>query len=141
MLSVKEACIRSNGIHVTPRKTASSTGRSTIYEWTSDLRLAIQAITRTRRHVKSPYLFCTRRGLPYIKEDGTTSGFDSIWQRTMKKALNSTNLVDRFTEHDLRAKVASDTSADHAKELMGHSDSKITDRVYRRKTEVIQPAR
>jgi integrase len=141
MLSVKEACIRSNGIHVTPRKTASSTGRCTIYEWTSDLRLAIQAITRTRRHVKSPYLFCTRQGLPYIKEDGTTSGFDSIWQRTMKKALNSSNLVDRFTEHDLRAKVASDTSADHAKELMGHSDSKITDRVYRRKTEVIQPAR
>jgi integrase len=89
----------------------------------------------------SPYLFCTRQGLPSIKEAGTTSGFDSIWQRTMHKALHSTKLIDKFTEHDLRTKIASDTSADHAKELMGHSVSKITDRVYRRKTEVIPPAR
>jgi len=141
MLSIMHACMASDGLHVTPRKTAASSARSIIYEWTPDLRLAIQSIVKRKGNMESPYLFCTRQGLPYIKEDGTTSGFDSIWQRTMYKALNSTNLVERFTEHDLRAKVASDTSADHAKELMGHSDSKITDRVYRRKTEVIQPAR
>ena len=42
-----------------------------------------------KKHVRvlSPYLFCTSMGKPYIKEDGTTSGFDSTWQRTMKKAI------------------------------------------------------
>jgi integrase len=81
-------------------------------------------------------LFCTRDGKPYIDEQGTTSGFDSVWQRFMKKALAETNLEERFTEHDLRAKVASDSKdSEQARKRMGHTSSAVTERVYRRKAE------
>lgn len=55
----------------------------------------------------------------------------------MKKALSDTNLIERFTEHDLRAKVASDTNIEHAQQLLGHATSEITNRIYRRKTEKV----
>ncbi len=48
----------------------------------------------------------------------------------------------RFTEHDLRGKVGSDAeSLERARQLLGHADSKITERVYRRKPELIRPLR
>lgn len=77
---------------------------------------------------------------PHMKEDGTANGFDSIWQRFMGKALANTSLSTRFTEHDLRAKVASDNSIEHAQALLEHSNSELTDRVYRRKPELIKPS-
>lgn len=84
-------------------------------------------------------LFHTNNGQPYIKEDGTANGFDSIWRRFINKALEKTKLQERFTEHDLRAKVASDTEAEHARQLLGHSCLDITERIYRRKAEKIKP--
>lgn len=75
-----------------------------------------------------------------MKENGTANGFDSIWQRFMTKALTNTSLKVKFTEHDLRAKVASDAELDHAKSLLGHSNSLTTERVYRRKPERVKPA-
>ena len=41
-------------------------------------------------------------GQPLITDQGITSNFDSQWQRTMKKALATTSLGERFTEHDLK---------------------------------------
>ena len=118
MLSLRLVDISEQGIKVEPRKTCSTTGRKIIYEWTPALRLAIQQVMDTRPKLDSSYLFCTRQGDSYLKSDGSTSGFDSIWQRTMHKALSSTNLKERFTEHDPRAKVASDATSTHARELM-----------------------
>lgn len=58
----------------------------------------------------------------------------------MKKVVESE--TERFTEHDLRAKVASDVSLERAKELLGHtSNSHTTERVYRRKIQQIEPAK
>jgi len=84
------------------------------------------------------HLFCTtsgkNRGRPYIKEDGTTSGFDSMWYRTMKKALEKTDLKKSFTDHDLRAKVSSDIETDEgARQQMDHSTIAMTRSTYRRK--------
>ena len=73
------------------------------------------------------------------KEDGTANGFDSIWRRFINKALRETKLEDRFTEHDLRAKVASDIELEHAKLLLGHTNTDITNKVYRRKTQKVKP--
>jgi len=48
--------------------------------------------------------------------------------------------AEHFTEHDLRAKVASDAkSLEHARALLSHADSRTTDRIYRRKAEKVQP--
>ena len=70
-----------------------------------------------------------------------TSGFDSIWQRMIRKALKETELTERFTEHDLRAKVASDTDLSHAQGLMDHASANTTERIYRRKAKVVEPAK
>jgi integrase len=56
--------------------------------------------------------------------------------------LAETKITQRFTEHDLRGKVGSDAeSLERARQLLGHADSKITERVYRRKPELIRPLR
>ncbi len=57
----------------------------------------------------------------------------------MNKALKETKLIKRFTEHDLRAKVASDIEIGHAQKLLGHKSSEVTERVYRRKAVKVTP--
>ncbi|MCH8845168.1 MAG: hypothetical protein IIC11_00310 [Proteobacteria bacterium] len=57
----------------------------------------------------------------------------------MNKALKETKLTERFTEHDLRAKVASDLEVGHARQLLGHANEEITERIYRRKTVMVKP--
>jgi len=140
MLSIKLSDLKDDGIHVTPRKTANSSGKRMIIEWSSDLRFAIDEIKKVRKKVNSIWLFHTNKGQPYIKDDGTANGFDSIWRRFMNKALKETKLTERFTEHDLRAKVASDIELKHATNLLGHSSVEFTNRVYRRNANTITPS-
>lgn len=139
MLSIKLSDLKDDGIHVTPRKTAHSTGKRMIIEWSDSLRLAIDEIKKVRKKINSIWLFHTNKGQPYIKENGTANGFDSIWRRFMNKALKETKLIERFTEHDLRAKVASDTESEHARQLLGHATQEITDRIYKRKGNIVKP--
>ena len=139
LLSLKQTDLKDDGIHVTPSKTANTTGKSMIIEWSDELRFAIAVIQALSKKVGSIWLFHTRQGQPYIKMNGTANGFDSIWQRFMAKALKYTKLKKRFTEHDLRAKVASDTDLESASKLLGHSSTVITERVYRRKPIIIKP--
>ncbi|MFD2271778.1 hypothetical protein ACFS07_13095 [Undibacterium arcticum] len=91
----------------------------------------------------APWLFCTRKGTGYINEaKGTASGWDSVWQRFMVRVLEETKVVEVFTEHDLRAKCASDAETlEHARSLLAHADSRVTDRIYRRKPERVKPLR
>jgi integrase len=71
-----------------------------------------------------------------------STGWDSMWQRFMSRLLGETKITQRFTEHDLRGKVGSDAdSLERARQLLGHADSKITERVYRRKPELVRPLR
>lgn len=140
LLSITLSDLKEDGIKVTPRKTAGSSGKTITFSWTPELRQVINNIKELRHpRLASVYLFCTKRGQPYIKEDGRTSGFDSTWQRFIKRALEETKLEVRFTENDLRAKAASDTDLSHASKLLGHTNPSITDRVYRRKGEVVKP--
>jgi integrase len=65
-----------------------------------------------------------------------------MWQRFMSRLLAETKITQRFTEHELRGKVGSDAeSVERARQLLGHADSKITERVYGRKPELIRPLR
>lgn len=137
ILSIKKADVGADGILVTRNKT----GKTTLYEWTPELKRAIADARALRNKILSPYLFSTGVGQPYIKADRTTSGFDSAWQRCMKKALAETDLVEKFTEHDLRAYVASKTSLEHARALLQHSSAATTERNYRRGAERVKPIR
>lgn len=139
LLSIKLADITDEGIQVTPRKTETTTRRKKSIPLTHEIQSVLDKIMAGRGKVTGLYLFCTRKGAPYISDDGTTSGFDSLWQRFMAKVVAAG--IQRFTEHDLRAKVASDADAEHAQQLMDHSAPGITERVYRRKAKVVRPAK
>lgn len=141
LLRLTMADIQDDGIHVTPSKTENTTGKRLVYDWSPELRLAVDE-AKSVRPVLSPYLFCNRRGKSYVKEDGTANGWDSLWQRFMDRLLAETKITLRFTEHDLRAKCASDAATlEHAQQLLAHADGSTTKRVYRRKTEHIKPLR
>lgn len=131
-----------DGLHVQPGKTRKSTGKRLIYEWTPELREAVEA-AKACRPALSPYLFCNQHGNPLFEaEKGTTKGFDDIWQRFMARLLAETEIKERFTEHDLRAKVGSDAeSLERARELLAHASDSTTKKVYRRKPERIKPVR
>ena len=136
LLRLKITDCKENGLHVTTQKT----GKPIIYKWTDALREAIDNAKNTRPVDISAYIFCNKKGQPYINKDGEAEGWKSMWGRFMERVLKETKVSKRFTEHDLRAKVASDAeSLERAKELLAHADSKITQKVYRRKVEIISP--
>ena len=124
-------------------KTKHSTGKRLIIEWDQegDMRALLDEIQRIPpRRIGDAPLFVTRQGKSYIDRDGRCNAFDSLWQRFMDKVLEKTKVTDRFQERDLRAKVASDSdSLIEASERLGHADTAITQRVYRRKPVRIQP--
>jgi len=123
--------IQQDGIHVT----ISKTGKRRIFEWTDELRFSVKQARNIPRPISGMFLFCTRRGTPY-----TGDGFRSIWQRKMRSALSQKILQERFTDHDIRRKTGSDSaSLEEASKLLGHSDVRITHRVYRAKEEVVSP--
>jgi integrase len=71
------------------------------------------------------YLFCTRKGQPY-----SIDGFNSIWQRAVKRAMKCHGLKKRFRFNDIRRKAASDAERKHGREfarkLLVHQDQKTT---------------
>lgn len=134
---------KEDGIHVFPRKTLHSTGKKIIIEWSPALREAVTMAKQARPSEVGEFLFCNRRGECYFDEEKETAdGWNSMWQRFVKRVRAETGVKVRFTEHDIRAKSASDAdSLEHAQKLLTHADSKITDRVYRRKPEKVRPLR
>lgn len=141
LLRLRIADFSEEGIHVTPHKTLASSGKRLIYEWTEELRAAVES-AKAIRPVLSPYLFCNRKGECYINAAGELHGWDSMWQRFMDRVIAETKVEERFTEHDLRAKCASDAETlEHARALLAHTDGRTTERVYRRKPERVRPLR
>lgn len=124
-----------------PHKTAKTTGKRSIIEWSDALRKAIEDAKAARPIDISPYLFCNRSGECYVDETtGEARGWRSMWQRFMKRVMTETEVKERFTEHDLRAKVGSDAeSLERARQLLAHADSRTTQKVYRRKPEIVKP--
>lgn len=138
LLSITMSDIQEDGLHIR----ISKTGKAIIFEWSDELRKAISHAKECRPVDISPYLFCTKRGHAYINERGQYSGFNSIWKRFMKRVLDETRIKERFTDHDIRAKVGSDAgSLERAKELLAHVDAKTTQRSYRRKPVTIAPTK
>jgi hypothetical protein len=73
---------------------------------------------------------------------GSADDLDPFDIVDLAKVLAKTKVIERFTEHDLRAKCASDAeSLEHAQALLSHADSKITAQVYRRKPTRVRPLR
>ena len=143
LLRVQPGRLRDEEIHVRAAQdgeddaaSASSSSGPLSYARPSSMALAARPVDI------APFLFCTRRGECYVKEDGTANGWDSMRQRFMGRVLTETKVQERFTEHDLRAKCASDAgSLEHARQLLAHADGRLTERVYRRRPERVKPLR
>lgn len=132
-LTMSDVDSRGDGITVA----TSKTGKGLIIEWTDELRSAVKACRDARPVELSPWLFCTRRGQPYIKDDATANGWESLWQRVMSKEG-----VERFPERALRNKCATDAeSLEHAKALLAHADGRTTERFYRLGPTKVKPLR
>lgn len=121
------------GIEIQRHKTKNKTGLRTIYIWTPELREAVDRAKSARGVDISPYLFCNNKGECYVNEDtGKAEGMKTLWRGLMRRLLSETNVTEKFTEHDLRRKVASDApTLEHARDLLSHADSKTTSGVYR----------
>lgn len=109
ILRLTLADIAADGIHVQPHKRVRTTGKKLIIEWDQDGELhalvdEILALPPSPRIQGAP-LFVTRQGRQLIKADGQASGFDTLWQRFMRRLAEDTK-VTHFQRRDLRAVVA-----------------------------------
>jgi integrase len=88
MLKIRLPDLTPQGLRVEVQKT----GAVAVFQWSDGLCELIDRARSLRRRVGTMYLFATRRGQRY-----GTSGFDSIWRRTLKRAG-----VQGLRFHDLR---------------------------------------
>jgi hypothetical protein len=162
MLTIPMTGLKPNGVEIEKRrktKNSSAKVKKKFYPYQDDdgndtgLKALVDDVLAWRKKALkstiSRWLFCTTRrkkdvpaGSCFVKEDSDTTGFDSIWQRTMRKALAETELKVRFTEHDLCAKSSSDVETDEeAARLRGHTNVATTIKAYRRKPVKVFPLR
>jgi integrase len=111
-----------------------------ILEWEPETEAVVKELLALPGAVRGIHLFHTRDGQPYLKEDGTASGFQSMWQRWMVKAVKEGRVTRKFTEHDLRKVRASSLSTSQAQELLQHTNAKMTGR-YQLGDKVVSMAR
>ena len=116
------------------RVEVQKTGRVLIFEKTPALEGVWNRARKLRRRVGSLSLFCTRTGQAY-----TTSGFDSIWRRTLQRAG-----VKDFRFHDLRARALTDAQKqfglEYAQLLAAHVNITTTERYIRdRRSKIVRP--
>ena len=69
--------LQEDGIHIQRHKTAGTTGKRTIYEWTPELRAAME-LAKSVRPALSPFLFANRKGKLHRRDHrgGTRLGLD-----------------------------------------------------------------
>lgn len=128
MLAMPLNALRDDGIHFKSRKT----GRKGFIPWTPELKAAVNALKACNQK-QGLTVVCDRSGKPM-----SDSAFQNRWRAVMIRALESTDLAERFTEHDLRAKHATDVDAaggDATANLL-HDDKRTTDGYLRAKKAV-----
>ena len=133
LLGLTRTNLTDDGIEVA----TSKTGKRLLIEWSEALRSTVKRALAQAPQVRKP-IICNKQGKAY-----TVDGFNTIFYRAMGKVVKDekSGLTERFQFRDLRAKSASDDTAEAASKRLGHADSKITERVYRRKAERAKPLR
>jgi integrase len=134
LLRIMRSDLKEDGIHFRNNKRKSD---SFVISWTPDLKAIVQEILELHPpRVGDAPLFFNRTYQPYMRPDGTCSGFDSMWQRHMRSAIEK-GICEHFTEHDLRAKAVENEDLETAAKLLRHTSTQVTKKHYRRKPEVI----
>lgn len=135
ILRIRNADVTDAGLSLTESKTAERK----LYEMDETLTAAVDNARLLMPKDIAPWLFHTRKGACYVKDNDKTSGFDSVWQRWMQKCLEQELVSERFQEHDLRAKTASDSDSEtRAAELLG-SKLAVVKKHYLRRPRSLKP--
>ncbi|MGZ5094920.1 MAG: tyrosine-type recombinase/integrase, partial [Vulcanimicrobiaceae bacterium] len=121
-------------LHVTDEGLASSIRKTddiVVFTWNRELRAVVDRILQLQRPADCQWFFPTEGGDAY-----TESGFDSIWQSLQVNYAKRGGT--RFTEHDIRAKVATDLTGDtddlkKAQKRLVHGSEATTKKYVRRK--------
>lgn len=129
LLKLQWGQVSSTHIEVTPAKTQNSSGKKIRIIVTPELAGLLDSLSRA-----SSTLFTNEDGKPL-----TTEGFRTAWQRAQVKFAAAGN--ERFHEHDLRGKVATDMGdTEAAKKLLGHTNASMTEAYIRqRATDEVLP--
>ncbi len=125
ILEMPLSSLSTEGIFVLISKTSRNTKQKILIEWSDELKRIVSLAQFRANQLKSSYLFPNLSGKKY-----TSSGFQSNWQKLLKKALDEKIITERFHFHDIRRKTASDveniSGRESARQLLGHSDQKTT---------------
>jgi len=142
LLSLRVSDCTDDGIIVTPNKTAGSSGIHGVFEWTPELREAVNyalAIKPTR--IGDAPLIVTNQGKSYLNADMKANGFDSVSRRFIDATVEQELVTQKWTMKDLRAAVASHAgSTAEAQQQLMHSSPAVTEKHYRRAPIRLQPA-
>jgi integrase len=97
---------------------------------------------RRQRGVRAPYLIVTPEGMR-VTQPMLRRRWDEARDKAAKKAdATLADLVRAFQFRDIRPKAASEIGdLGKASRLLGHTDKRITDTVYRRVGEIVEPTR
>lgn len=111
----------------------------------SQLGRVIDRIRARERRIASLFLIATPSGTALNKWTLRTR-FDDARDAAAKAATEAGNLtlaksIKAFQFRDIRPKAASEITLEHASKLLGHTEHEITEKVYRRVGEVVQPTR
>jgi integrase len=155
ILTLRRDQLKDKGIYVEPRKNLRrhpKTGqivrkKARMYEWTPELRAAIDAALALPRRTGSLFVFAQRNGQSYYDTDkGRANTFEGYWRRAMVKAMKLAAkqgiVFSRFTEHDIRAKAGTDEQAatGQGAKLLGNTPGQF-ERAYNRGVENVTPLR
>lgn len=134
ILKLQRKHMTDEGICIRPGKTARTTGKAILFEWSPSLRTVVQRALAIKPQMRQ-YVVCNRKGKAFTK-----NGFDSVWQRLMAKATSGENAIEHFQFRDLRRKSATDEADEKAaQERLGHSSPEITAKVYRVRPKRVKP--
>ncbi len=111
----------------------SKTGKELIVRWTRELRAAVDRALSAPCTIASIWVIHNRKGQAY-----TSSGFQSVWQKLLRRCLAEGVIQERFTFRAIRAKARSDGPD---KRLLGHSNPDAMARIYQRKAEIVEPVK
>lgn len=127
VINLKIQNISPEGFLVELAKTKHSVGKK-IVEWNPQFKLLIdELLDLNKLKAKTGYLLCNSSGEAYSYD-----GFSTLWQRTIKKALDDKLINEPFQFKDLRHKAATDLEKNHgreaARQLLGHTSQHTTAR-------------
>ncbi len=133
LLRLERSNVTEAGLEIHTRKT----DKHLIIQWSDELRGVVDQALELPPRFRQP-IICNRQGRAY-----TVDGLNSIWYRRIRKAIHDEDnpLEEPFQFRDLRAKSASDDTAEAASQRLGHADPAVTERIYRRRPVTVRPLR